>query len=58
MIAVAIPAEKFDWRNIFKNTSLCVYTVYLQMLTFQGSTWLKYTFRQIVCQSVPPEERG
>ena len=28
------------------------------MLTFQGSTWLKYTFRQIVCQSVPPEERG
>lgn len=41
MIAMAIPAEKFDWRNILKNTSLCVYTIFLQRLTFQGSTLLK-----------------
>ena len=58
MIAMAIPAEKFDWRNIFQNTSLCVYTIFLQMLTFQGSTWL-VTFRQTVhvhCQC--PQRNG
>lgn len=59
MIAMAIPAEKFDWRNIFQNTSLCVYTIFLQMLTFPRFNLASYI--QADCPRplpVPPEEWG
>lgn len=49
MITVAITAEKFENEFYYLKTQTFVYTAYLQMLTFQVSAWLKYTFRQIIC---------